>query len=81
MARRSPEFSRSLDGGALSGLADKGATNPNATPHSARDFRAEVVELLHISRGEKAKEVAYRRPEQAHPVASKPSQYMSRFRG
>ena len=58
MARRSPEFSHGLDGGTLSGLADKGATNLNAVLHSARDFRAEVVELLHISRGEKAKEVA-----------------------
>ena len=37
---------------------DKGTTNLNAVLHSAPDFRAEVVELLHIGRYEKAKVVA-----------------------
>jgi chromosome partitioning protein len=45
-------------GGTLSGLADKGATNLNAALHNARDFMAEVVELLRVSRAEKGREVA-----------------------
>jgi chromosome partitioning protein len=45
-------------GGTLSGLADKGATNLNAALRNARDFTAEVVELLRVSRAEKGMEVA-----------------------
>jgi hypothetical protein len=38
-------------GGTLSGLADKGATNLNAALQNARDFTAEVVELLRVAGG------------------------------